>query len=529
LTINTVVLKMKVVTAEQMRQIDKACSKAGTPTAVLMENAGRAVAQETRGISGPIERQHIIILAGPGNNGGDGLVAARYLYDWGATVTLYLFGKRTPDDSNLQEVKERGISCLSIGREADLDGFEENLLSATAVVDALFGTGNNRALTGVYRQALQLVGKVKENLPGLKIIALDLPSGLNADTGAIDSACLFADNTVTLAFPKVGLFCPPGLERVGKLTIADIGIPEYLADSINTEMLTPEWIKPVLPKRPLGANKGTFGKVLVIAGSINYIGAAYLACSGAIRAGAGLVTLATPVSILPILATKLTEATYLPLTEKVPGFISEDAEEIILKEIERYDVLLIGCGLGQQPSTVKFIKSVLLRGKVKISKAIIDADALNALSGVPDWWKVLPDNVILTPHPGEMARLVGVTVKEVQSDRLETARKAASEWHKTVVLKGAFTVIAAPNGKIMINPAANPGLASAGTGDVLSGVIAGLAAHGLNSESAAACGVYLHSQAGEIIKEKIGDTGMIASDLLSLLPVAIKNLKESTV
>lgn len=517
---------MKIVTADQMRQIDQECDKIGLPTSLLMENAGKMVAEEVRRILGTIDQQSILILIGPGNNGGDGLVVARHLHDWGAKVSLYLFGQRQAEDSNLKLVRERNITCIEVAQEENLNRLDEGLSSATAVVDALFGTGKSRPLGNIFVQALELVSKAKERQPALHIIALDLPSGLNADSGAVDPACLYADDTITLGFPKLGLFNLPGSERAGRITIADIGIPSYLAEDIPAELITADWARSVLPKRPLGANKGTFGKVLVVAGSINYIGAAYLACSGALRVGAGLVTLATPASLQPILASKLTEVTYLPLPESSPGVISAPAVKLIHQEVSNCDVLLLGCGLGQSQSTLRFVKSILLGAKVALPSLVLDADALNSLAKIPGWWRELTDNAILTPHPGEMARLVGVSLEEVQSDRIGVTKKVASAWHKTLVLKGAYTVVVTPDGQPRISAIANPGLASAGTGDVLAGVIAGLAAQGLTPGDAAACGVYLHGKAGEMVGKKLGDAGMVASDLLMALPQVIKQLKE---
>jgi len=516
---------MKIVTSEQMRQIDQECIRSGTPGHVLMENAGKAVAEETRRILGKIDQQCILLLIGPGNNGGDGLVAARYLHDWKARVSLYLCGQRPTNDANLELVQQRGITCIEAAQDASLDKFDEMLSSASCVIDALFGTGKARSLQGVFPQVLDRVTQAKKKTPGLHIIAVDLPSGLNADSGAVDPACLYADNTITLAFPKLGLFSFPGAERVGKLTIADIGIPGYLADSITTELITDEWARAVLPERPLNANKGTFGKVLVAAGSINYIGAAYLACSGAMRVGAGLVTLATATSLQPILEAKLTETTYLPLPESDPGIISPQAAELISQQFSNYNVLLLGCGLGQSQSTIEFVNAVL--AKPELPALVLDADALNTLAKTPKWWQQLTTDAILTPHPGEMARLSGLSVDEIQSDRVGIAQKLALEWHKTIVLKGAYTVIATPEGYSRVSPIANPGLASAGTGDVLTGAIAGLLAQGLPLFDAAALGVYLHGKAGEMVKDIIGNAGMIAADLLSALPLVIKKLKEA--
>jgi NAD(P)H-hydrate epimerase len=518
---------VKILTITQMRQVEKECAKIGLPPSMLMENAGKAVAEEVRKIVSTINQQHILILIGPGNNGGDGLVAARHLHDWGAKVSLYLFSQRAPGDPNLELVQKRGMTCIEATQDENLGRLDELLASANAVIDAIFGTGKIRPLQGIFRQALNRVSRAKKGRPALRIIALDLPSGLNADSGAVDPACLYADNTITLGFPKPGLFNSSGVERIGKITVADIGIPAYLAKQVTDEFTNREWAKSFLPERPLQANKGSFGRVLVVAGSINYIGAAYLACSGAMRVGAGLVTLATATSLQPILASKLTEVTYLPLPESRPGIISLEAAKLIHQQFINYNVLLLGCGLGQSQSAIKFIKSTLLGGKVVLPLLVLDADALNTLAKTPNWWQQLTDDAILTPHPGEMARLTGVSVDEVQSDRVGIAKKVAVEWHKTIVLKGAYTVIAAPDGQSRISSIANPGLASAGTGDVLAGVIAGLRAQGLSLFDAAALGVYLHGEAGEMVKAKLGDAGMMASDLLPVLPLVIKQLKET--
>jgi len=514
---------MKVVTAEQMRQIDRDCANAGLPGSVLMENAGKAIAEEARRILGALDRQNILVLIGPGNNGGDGLVAARYLHDWGARVSIYLCSPRAPDDRNLGLARQRGITCVEASQDANLDRFEELLAPASCIIDGLLGTGKLRPLQGTFKQVLERASYAKRKNDGLRIIAIDLPSGMDADSGAVDPACLYADNTVTLAFPKLGLFSFPGAGRVGKLTVADIGIPAAMAAAITTELITAQWAKSVLPERPPNANKGSFGKVLVAAGSINYIGAAYLACSGAMRVGAGLVTLATAHSLQTSLATKLTEVTHLPLPESQPGIIAPEAAELVRQQFGQYNVLLMGCGLGQSQSAMKFISSVLLQAN--LPSLVLDADALNTLAQIPGWWQELTGDAILTPHPGEMARLGGLTIDEVQSDRAGTASRYAQEWHKTIVLKGAHTIIAAADGRCRISPVANPGLATAGTGDVLSGAIAGLLAQGMPLFDAAALGVYLHGEAGETVRAMMGDTGMTATDLLPALPRAIKQLK----
>ncbi len=506
-----------------MREIDRECARLGTPVGVLMENAGKAVAEETRRSLGAMENQRILCLIGPGNNGGDGLVAARYLHGWGAGVSLYLCSQRPPDDANLELARGRGIACLEAAQDKNMEKLDGMLASATCVIDAILGTGKMRPLGGVFRQVLERVGEARKNRD-IYIVAVDLPSGLDADSGAVDPACLYADSTITLAFPKPGLFSFPGAERVGKLKIADIGIPGHLAESVMTELMTGDWARAVLPERPLNANKGSFGRVLVAAGSINYIGAADLACNGALRVGTGLVTLATPASLQPVLASKLTEATYLPLPESRPGIVSAGAAEIIAAQSGQYHVLLLGCGLGQSQSAVEFVSSLLFGEG--LPALVLDADALNILAQTPHWWQWLAKNAILTPHPGEMARLCGLSVEEVQSDRVSVARRFAAEWRKTIVLKGAYTVVAAPDGGCRVSPFANPGLASAGTGDVLAGAIAGLVAQGLPLFEAGSLGVYLHGRAGEMVRDRLGDAGMMASDLLPVLPVAIKQLKK---
>ncbi len=521
---------MKVVTAEQMREIDHSAASIGLATEALMENAGRAVAEETKKLLGSVIGRHILVIVGPGNNGGDGLVAARYLEDWGADVGLYLCSQRSAGDKNLALTQERDIPTVQADLDGDFVSLDKLLASSEVVIDAVFGTGRSRAIEGALKQVLTKVAVAKERRPELFIVAVDMPSGLDSDTGAVDSSCPYVDATITLGYAKPGLFNFPGAERAGKVIVADIGIPPSLAQDILTELITEDWVKSVLPERPIDANKGSFGRVLVVAGSINYIGAAYLACMGAARVGAGLVTLSTARSLQPILATKLAEVTYAPLPEAEAGIIASEAASVLRQWLSGYGVLLMGCGLGQNPEVAEFIKSTLFGLPQTLSPALaLDADALNTLAQIPNWWQKLSRDAILTPHPGEMARLAGVSVDEVQQQRLEVVRKAAMEWQKVIVLKGAYTIVAASDGRAKISQIANPGLASAGTGDVLTGVIAGLVAQGLSLFDAAACGVYLHGQAGEMVRREIGDAGMLAGDLLPVLPRVIMELKQAEV
>jgi hydroxyethylthiazole kinase-like uncharacterized protein yjeF len=518
---------MKVVTAEQMREIDSRAAGIGLTTEILMENAGRAVAEEIKKLAGKVIGKHILVIVGPGNNGGDGLVAGRHLADSGAEVNIYLCSKRPEGDKNLALVQQHGIPIIQAEQDRNFARLDEFLNTSQILVDAVFGTGRSRVLGGVFKEVMTRVIAAKKKTPRLMIVAVDIPSGLDADTGDIDPGCPWVDATVTLGYPKPGLFNFPGAERAGRVIIADIGLPPSMGENIPTELITEDWVKSVLPARPVGANKGSFGKVLVVAGSINYIGAAYLACMGAARVGAGLVTLSTASSLQPILAAKMAEVTYLPLPESEAGVIAAEAASIVKQNLPEYKVLLMGCGLGQKADVAEFVKTVLFNLKKGPSpQLVLDADALNTLAQIPDWWQKLSQDAILTPHPGEMARLAAVAVDEVQRQRLEIARKAAVEWRKVVVLKGACTIVAASDGRARISGAANPGLASAGTGDVLTGVVAGLVAQGLPLFDAAACGVYLHAQAGEIVRRELGEAGMLAGDLLPALPKVIMRLKQ---
>ncbi|MBS3784552.1 MAG: NAD(P)H-hydrate dehydratase, partial [Anaerolineae bacterium] len=372
------------------------------------------------------------------------------------------------------------------------------------------------------------------------VVAVDGPTGLSYDSGELDAAAIPADLTVTFAYPKVGHFRFPGAGALGELVVADIGIDPALADDVTLEVVTAATARGWLPPRPPDAHKGTFGKAMIVAGSVNYTGAAYLAGASATRAGAGLVTLALPSTIHSAVAARLAEATYVLLPHAM-GVLSADAASVLREAVEGYDVLLIGPGLGREHETSLFLESILgvgerqrsmgfLRSETgaaarsELPPLIVDADGLNLLSGLEDWPKRLPTGAVLTPHPGEMARLMDGSVAEVQEDRVTVARTQAVAWGQVVVLKGAHTVVAAPDGRTVIEPFANSGLATAGTGDVLAGTIAALRAQGLEAFEAAAAGAYLHGLAGEMAREKIGAVGMVAGDVLASLPQAFRRL-----
>ncbi len=516
---------MKIVTAAQMREIDARASQEGLTPAVLMEKAGLAVASELRIWAGSVVGKRILGLIGPGNNGGDGLVALRYLHDWGANVMAYLVSGKRRDDSNLEILTSRRVRVEALDSDG-LNSFGQELAGADIVLDAVLGTGRNRPLTGAVKEALERVRVERARRKWLKVVAVDLPSGMDADTGVTDPSTVSADLTISLHLPKLGAYTSHGFSRIGKLVVADIGIPAGLSDDVNNELITANMVSSILPNRPADSNKGTFGRAMVVAGSVNYAGAASLACLGAARSGSGLVTLASVPSVLAAVAAHSMEVTHIPLSVDDTGSVSGEAWKDLIEWLPNYRSLLIGPGLGQSEGTRDFVRSLIGVVKPLGKGVVLDADGLNNLAGVEGWWEYRDGQTVITPHPGEMARLTGLSVPEVQVDRLRIASRIAQEWGVVVVLKGAFTVVASPEGNLRISPFANPALATAGTGDVLSGIIVGLMAQGLGAFDAATCGVYIHAAAGEMLREEMGEAGGLASDLLSSIPQVMKSLKE---
>jgi NAD(P)H-hydrate epimerase len=527
----------------------------------MMENAGRSTAQAIRQRRGA-KGKRVVVLVGPGNNGGDGLVAAHYLWEMGARVTCYIWKRNAGDDVNLKRVKDDRMPLIWSEDDGDFEALRGLLSGVDVIVDALLGVGVTRPIGGTLEDLLGMVrqmlaerkapGGLAESVPSLPVdprplvVAVDCPTGLDCDSGALDPAAVPADVTVTFAYPKVGLFRFPGAGAVGDVVVADIGIRPELADDIVLQMATPEQIRGWLPARPRSAHKGTFGRALIVAGSVNYVGAAALAGAGASRVGAGLVTMALPMPIQPAVAANLTEATYLLLPHDL-GVIASGAVSVLEEALGDYKALLLGPGLTQEEETVTFVHSFLglerpeRRGHIgflptssreervrpDLPSLVVDADGLNALAQAERWWQALPPGTILTPHPGEMARLMGgeVQAKEIQSDREGAAQRMAGEWGVVVVLKGAFTVVAAPDGRVTVVPFANAGLATAGSGDVLAGAIVGLRAQGMGAFEAAVAGAYLHGLAGELARADLGDMGMVAGDLPSRLPLALQRIR----
>lgn len=514
---------MKVVTVDQMRAIEqRAETDYGLTSPMLMEHAGGSVAEILRAHrGGNVADARILVLVGPGNNGGDGRVAARYLADWGARITSFLWKER-----RIEEGVGEGTSSEPAGD--DLAGLRSALERTDVVLDAFLGTGHARPLDPLMRSALAAVEEERGRRPALFVAAVDLPSGLNADTGEVDPGTLRANLAVTLAFPKLGLLLFPGAAYVGALEVGSIGIPAGMADDVPLDLLDASLVRSLLPARPLDSNKGTFGKAMILAGSPPYPGSAYLAATAAGRIGAGLVTLAVSPDMAPIYAAKLSEATFrlLPPADAPP----DQRARALVDGLDGYTALLIGPGLGQAPATREFLLAALshiqLLAEHRRPRLVVDADGLNNLSQVERWWERLPPRTIITPHPGEMARLRGgARVSGGQADRVDVARQAAAEWDHIVVLKGACTLVAAPDGAMRINWPPNPALATAGTGDVLAGTVAGLLAQGADPYAAASAAVYLHGRAGLAVASRLGDAGLLASDLLAELPLALRGAR----
>jgi hydroxyethylthiazole kinase-like uncharacterized protein yjeF len=513
---------MHIVTVAEMRELEtRADHEYGLTSHILMERAGKSAADilvthinRTRSVA----ELEFLILVGPGNNGGDGLVMARHLKKWGGLVSLYRWKEQrlTIDDVDVPEKDTQ-------------EKLDEKLQRTSYVLDALLGTGVTRPLPESMRSLLGRVRQEREKRDTLRVVAVDLPSGMNADTGEVDPGTIPADITITLACPKQGFFFFPGREFIGTLCVGDIGLPAELEEHLRSEMLTGTLVKKILPKRPLDSNKGTFGKVMLLCGSPAYPGSAFLAGSGAGRVGAGLITLAVTKEMHPIYASALHEATFVLLpNENVESF---ERSSKLLDHLEGYRSLLIGPGLGQSPSMREVILQILeqLRAMPDEQRPclVIDADGLNNLSALERWWTLLPAHTVITPHPGEMGRLCnGQKVSGGNVDRLELARSKAMEWQVTLVLKGACTIIAEPDGRTRISWLANPALATAGTGDVLAGLVVGLLAQHVNSFDAASAAVYLHTAAAELVSAEIGHAGLLASDLLPKIPRAMLRLDD---
>lgn len=516
---------LRLVTAQEMREIDRrAIEEFGIPGLLLMENAGRSVAQAVIEKLRKVAGKKVVILCGKGNNGGDGLVAARHLFQHGAAVKVFLACEPediTGDARVNYEIWERfGQQVFSLVSSNGLQLLKLALMQSDAVVDALYGTGFRGRMA-------DRLGKVAEtvNAAGKLVFAVDVPSGLEADTGRVNGQCIRADLTITFGLPKIGLAIEPGAGYAGELIVADISLPRALTDKAGagrfflTKQLVGSWILP----RPAAAHKGSFGRVLVVGGSRGMLGAACLAAFAALRAGAGLVTLGVPRSLQDAAAAKLTEVMTCGLQETPEGALSTPAGPEIMDLLKQSTVLTLGPGMSQHPETAALVRDLVGAAEIPV---VLDADGLNAFAGEGRLFAGRKSPLVVTPHPGEMARLLGKSVAAVQSERIRIAERAARDWGAVVVLKGARTIVASPDGFTAVNSTGNPGMATGGSGDVLTGAIAALVAQGYELFRAAAAAVYIHGRAGDIAAGKKGEMGLVAGDLIESLPAACKELED---
>ncbi len=508
---------MKLVTAKEMKVLDvQAQNDYAMPGILLMDNAAQAVAEAVHEALTALEGERVVIFCGGGNNGGDGLGAARWLQSYGVSVRAFVVGAAL-DAVQGDAAMELAMFTKAGGRVEALSTEDDWVLAelaaskADVLVDALLGTGFHGELEGDVLRACELLNKSEKY-----ILAVDVPTGVNADNGAVSENAVRADHTVTMALVKTGLLLYPGREYCGDIELADISMPVKLVEEYKSDKyrLTDEIVRELLPLRKANAHKGDAGRVVICAGSPGYTGAAALASDAAVKAGAGLVSLYTPLSSRDVLAIKLTEVMVHGLLERMPGILGGGAASDVASSAEAADVLAIGPGLGTSESTQEAVRTILQKITTPV---VIDADALTALAGHTEILAAMQAQKVLTPHPGEMARLTGLEIAEIEADRINIAKKYAEQWQAIVVLKGAPTVIGCPNGTVYVNSTGNSSLATGGSGDVLTGIIAGLAAQEISLQEAAICGVYLHGLAAELTGI---DIGLAAGELAALLPQA---------
>ena len=519
---------MRILNSAQVREADRrTIDEIGIPSLVLMENAGRQVVAAMEAMHGELLDRQVAVLCGHGNNGGDGFVVARTLMQRGVSVSVFLMGRvadvRGDARVNLEILGRLGVTVVEIGDSQAWELHFSEVRDCSIIVDAIFGTGLNAPVSGLIESVIADV-----NAAGITVVSIDVPSGLSADAVEQIGESIEADTTVTLGAPKLPLLLPPGETRAGDVVIADIGIPAEVIDSLEgprIALLTRHSMRELVTPRVPESHKGDYGRVLIVAGSRGKTGAAHLAAVGALRSGAGLVTVATPASCQAVVATMGPEYMTEAIGEiagspgESAGIDPDDVERVL--EMAR-DVIAVGPGLGQATATQRFITSLVDRATMPL---VIDADGLNAFSENPDRLAGREGrDVIITPHPGEMARLVGMSTDEVQASRLEIARNFAVAHHVYVVLKGHRTLIATPDERTFINPTGNPGMATGGTGDVLTGMIAAWLAQLLDAEAACKVAVYLHGMAGDLAEADEGEVAMTSTDLAGHIGDAILEL-----
>ena len=532
---------VKVVTVSQMREIEAEADRSGISYAQMMENAGQAIADRVLDLVGAREGIRVTFLIGKGNNGGDGIIAGRILaQEPSISVRYYVIG-RDKDDELLRQVASTGF-VAEVGADSDTRVLQNLIATTDILIDALFGIGVRLPITGDAARVLRTVNRILqeqaksesssyENLSippsihakGSYVIAIDCPSGLDCDSGMVDSNTINADETISFIAAKPGLLHFPGASTVGDLIHAPIGVPETLGvlSKHTTNLATRNIVQKLLPKRATNSHKGVYGKLLIVAGSANYIGAATLAAEAAYRTGVGLVTIATPSELVPTMSGILQEPTWVPLPSK-SGNISPDAIPELLKIVGNHDAMVLGPGIGIAESTQSFVSPLL--PQLPAIPLLIDADGLNNLSSFETWWEHLHPSTLITPHSREMSRLTGKSTDDINQHRWETAREHAAKWNIQVLLKGAHSVIAAPDQSLTVLPIKSDALATAGTGDVLAGCIGSLMAQGLSVKNAAICGGMIHGWAGKLAEQELGSRATLAHDVVDRIGSILKSL-----
>ncbi len=515
---------MILVTASQMQSCDReTIENIGLPGAVLMENAAQGAAQVLTDQVGPVEGLAVAVLSGRGNNGGDGLAMARILANQGAQATCYLMAKKDQLSGDAALNLKVALNCgVEVKEAPDEEAFAKLIGEIAAhelFIDALLGTGLSKEVTGRYRAAIELLNSLEA-----PVMSVDIPSGLSADTGAVLGAAVMADFTATFALVKQGLVLD-GHEHCGELFLIDISIPPRVEAELEPTcfLLEDDLVQVVLNPRPAGGHKGSFGHLLVLGGSPGKSGAPCLAAMGGLRAGAGLVTVGLPASLNPVAEAKLTAAMSQPLPESAHGCLAAEALPTVLEMAAERSALVLGPGLGREEGCRELARALWAQNQTPL---VVDADGLFALA--EGWGSAGPGaaETVITPHPGEAARLLGISNAEVQADRLAAARALAKQGSCVAVLKGARTIIAEPEGRAWVNPTGNPLLASGGSGDVLAGVIGGLLAQGLGALGAALVGVYVHGLAADLAAAEYGLRGLAAEELADWLPAAFAALED---
>jgi len=517
---------MKILTAGEMAAMDRqATEQYGVPSLTLMENAGRCVAEAAAMVLGTLGDRQISIFCGRGNNGGDGLVAARHLLRMGARPRVFLLGSfqdvKGDPAINLKTASQAGVEIRTVTEESALDALGREARGSGLLIDAILGTGFTPPLRGFAGEVISLVGSL-----GVPVLAVDVPSGLSADSGIISDPSITACATVTFGLPKIGQFLYPAASRYGELYLADIGFPAALEEQVpaSRNLITAEVLSSLLLPRAPDSHKGSTGHVLLLAGSWGYVGAAILAARGALRGGAGLVTVALPESQAPPSLDTLPEAMILPLPETSKGSAGEQALDTLLEHLPGKKVLAVGPGISQHPETARLVRSLIPRARIPM---VIDADGLNALAGDTSVLLESKADIVITPHPGELGRLLGLTAGEIQTGRLDFAQEFSKKYGVTVVLKGAMTVIATPSGETWINPSGNPGMAAGGMGDVLTGTLAAFIAQGFDVLQSALLAVAIHGRAGDAAASSKGPWGYLAGEVVDAIPAVISDILTS--